>query len=147
MTHRDVIWRTHGPKYRLSNFLIQNAHFKLKFKLRTLLSCENSQRDLYQLSLRNRHFLWTSIYSLIVLFFTDQCPTMGLPKAMYMYVWQQGVNSSTLNSWKTKLKMTMFQEIAICRPTNQNYMYPIKCNDLGIILFWRRRLMGWNQNI
>ena len=38
-------WRTHGPNYRLSNFnskCIQNAHFELNFKLRTLLSCENS---------------------------------------------------------------------------------------------------------
>ena len=27
--------------------LVQNAHFKLKLKLRTLLSCENSQRNVY----------------------------------------------------------------------------------------------------
>ena len=47
ITHRDVIWRTHGPKYRISNFYskcafrikIQNT--ELKFKIRTLPSCEN----------------------------------------------------------------------------------------------------------
>ena len=64
LTHRDVIWHTHGLKYCHSNhhlnyasrcdfgvhtvkttvfrILIQNAHFELKFQLRTLLSCENS---------------------------------------------------------------------------------------------------------
>ena len=45
ITHRDVIWRTQGPKYCLSN-LIKNAHLQLKFKIRTLPSCENSQSDL-----------------------------------------------------------------------------------------------------
>ena len=38
--HHDVIWRRHGPNYRVSNF---NSKFELKLKLRTLLSCENSQ--------------------------------------------------------------------------------------------------------
>ena len=46
MTHRDVIWRTHGPK-NIFRILIQNVQndFELNFKLRTLLSCENSLWD------------------------------------------------------------------------------------------------------
>ena len=45
ITHRDVICRTdvHMVQNTVFRILIQKGHFKLKFKLRTLLSCENSQ--------------------------------------------------------------------------------------------------------
>ena len=42
MTHRDVIWHVHTVQNTIFRILIQNAHFELKLKLRTLLSCENS---------------------------------------------------------------------------------------------------------
>ena len=42
ITHRDVIWRTHGPNYRLSNFNSKCA-FRIKIQhICTLSSCENS---------------------------------------------------------------------------------------------------------
>ena len=60
ITHPGVIWRTHGPKYCLSN-LIQNAHFELNFKIRTLPSCENSpnhhQNMIWKVELTSLHEL------------------------------------------------------------------------------------------
>ena len=37
----------HTVQTTVFRILIQNAHFELKFKLRTLLSCENSQSDIF----------------------------------------------------------------------------------------------------
>ena len=43
ITFCDVIWHTHGL-FCVFWILIQNAHLELKFKIRTLPSCENSLR-------------------------------------------------------------------------------------------------------
>ena len=42
----DVIWHTHCH-FCVFWILIQNAHLELKFKIRTLPSCENSHRQKY----------------------------------------------------------------------------------------------------
>ena len=66
MTHRDVIWRTHRPN-TVFQILIQNAHFE--FKLRTLLSCENSPR----------HHSWTRfIIHITMTFFLFTTPHNAL---------------------------------------------------------------------
>ena len=36
ITHRDVIWRTHGPKYRLSNF---NSKCAFRIKIQNSALC------------------------------------------------------------------------------------------------------------
>ena len=43
ITFCDVIWHTHGLFCSILNFNSWNAHLELKFKIRTLPSCENSQ--------------------------------------------------------------------------------------------------------
>ena len=48
ITFCDVIWHTHSL-FCIFWILIQNAHLELKFKIRTLPSCENSLRDLHVL--------------------------------------------------------------------------------------------------